>query len=271
MNAELFIDTIRRTTGGAPAHDALVPGKMIRFATSDRRGNYSGWCKLFEDGEGGIYGCWRQGISESWQAHPTRNAEDQESFQIRVKQAKAEAASIEVELRTKCREKSAQLWNKAGVVDIIHPYVASKKIHPFGIRQLRESLIVPVRDNQGVLHGLKFIMPDATKRFKSGTAVTGCYHAIGKVNGKILIAEGYATGASLHEITGYAVACAFNAGNLKPVAEALRVKYPDTMLVLCADDDHLTEGNPGLTKATEASMAISGLLAIPCFPETMEP
>ena len=271
MNAELFIDTIRKTTGGAPAHEALVPGKMIRFSTSDRREDSSGWCKLFEDGEGGIYGCWRQGISESWQAHPERNAEEQKFFQIRVKQAKTEASSIEAELRTKCREKSVQLWDKAGEVDMKHPYVASKKIKPFGIRQLRDSLIVPVRDNQGVLNGLQFIMPDGTKRFKSGTAATGCYHAIGKVNGKILIAEGYATGASLHEITGHAVACAFNVGNLKPVAEALRVKYPDTTLVLCADDDHLTEGNPGLTKATEAAMDVSGLLAVPCFSDTREP
>ena len=68
--------------------------------------------------------------------------------------------------------------------------------------------------------------------------------------------------------TGHAVACAFSAGNLKPVAVALREKYPDTVLVICADDDHLTEGNPGLTKATEAAQSIGGLLAIPCFPAT---
>lgn len=111
-------------------------------------------------------------------------------------------------------------------------------------------------------------MPDGTKRFKSGTAVTGCYHAIGKPNGKILIAEGYATGTTLHEITGHAVACAFSAGNLKPVAMALREKYPDTVLVICADDDHFTEGNPGLTKTTEAARAVDGLLAIPRFPAT---
>ena len=91
---------------------------------------------------------------------------------------------------------------------------------------------------------------------------------IGKPNGKILIAEGYATGATLHESTGHAVACAFNAGNLKPVAETLRAKYPNTELVLCADDDYLTDGNPGLTKATEAARAVGGLLAVPVFPDT---
>jgi putative DNA primase/helicase len=54
------------------------------------------------------------------------------------------------------------------------------------------------------------------------------------------------------------------------LAEALRQKYPDTVLVLCADDDHLTEGNPGITKATEAAQAVHGLLVVPCFPETRE-
>ena len=138
------------------------------------------------------------------------------------------------------------------------------------MKQYKTALLVPVRDAAGTLHGLQFIGPDGVKRFKTGTAVAGCYHAIGKPNGKILIAEGYATGATLHEITGYAVACAFNAGNLKPVAEALRVKYPNAELVLCADDDHLIDGNPGLTKATEAARAVGGLLAVPVFPETGE-
>lgn len=185
-----------------------------------------------------------------------------------MKQAQEEAAIIESEIRASCREKSADLWDKARDVDMKHPYLAAKTIRPFGIRQLRESLLVPVRDAAGTLHGLQFILPDGTKRFKSGTAVTGCYHALGRPNGRILIAEGFATGATLHEITGHAVACAFNAGNLKAVAEALKRKYPDTVLFICADDDQATAGNPGLTKASEAARAVDGLLVVPCFPDT---
>lgn len=268
MSLERFLEKIREVTGGAPAYESLVPLKMIRFATSDRRGDDSGWCKLFEDCESGVFGCWRQGISDNWQSRKNRTPEEQAVFLERVKQAKAEAASIEAELRAKCREKSAKLWEKGRDAEARHHYLATKNIKPHAIRQLSRSLMVPVRDINGVLHGLQFIMPDGTKRFKSGTAVTGCYHAIGKVNGTILIAEGFATGATLHEITGHAVACAFSAGNLKPVAVALREKYPDTALVICADDDHLTEGNTGLTKATEAARSVGGLLAIPRFPAT---
>jgi len=268
VSMESFLEKIREVTGGAPAYEALVPGKMIRFATSDRRGDDSGWCKLFEDCESGVFGCWRQGISDNWQSRKNRTPEEQATFMVQVQQAKAEAASIETELRAKCRDKSAKLWEKGRDVEARHHYLSAKNIKPYGSKQLGRLLMLPVRDINGVLHGLQFIMPDGTKRFKSGTAVTGCYHAIGKPNGKILIAEGYATGATLHEITGLAVACAFSAGNLKPVTVALREKYPDTVLVICADDDHFSEGNPGLSKATEAAKAIGGLLAIPRFPAT---
>ena len=36
-------------------------------------------------------------------------------------------------------------------------------------------------------------------------------------------------------------------------------------LIICADDDSKTEGNPGLTKATEAAQEVGGLLAVPDF------
>ena len=265
---EQFIGAIRKNLGYAPDPGEILPGKMIRFATSDRKEDDAGWCKLFDDGEGGVFGCWRQGIAETWQACANRAPEEQREFLSKVKQAKQEAAGIEAEIRRECREKSAGLWEKGRDVDAKHPYLVTKRIKPHGIRQMRNFLIVPVRDTRGELHGLQFIMPDGSKKFKTGTAVTGCYHAMGKPNGRILIAEGYATGATLHEVTGHGVACVFSAANLKPVTEVLKRKYPGAVLVVCADDDHATEGNPGLTQATEAALAVNVLLAVPCFPAT---
>ena len=66
---------------------------------------------------------------------------------------------------------------------------------------------------------------------------------------------------------------AFNAGNLGPVAQALRVRFPNpnSRLVLCADDDVALDGNPGLTKATEAAQAVAGLLVVPGFGENRDP
>lgn len=266
-----FIEAIRNATGGAPSLSEIIPGKLIRFATSDKRGDESGWCKLFDDQEGGVFGCWRQGINETWQADRQRTPSEQAAFHDRVKKAREEAKRLEAEQRAECRQVSAALWDKGRDVDAKHPYLVAKQVKPYGVRQLKESLLVPVRDSGGTLHGLQFIGPDGSKIFKKGTAVAGCYHAIGKPNGKLLIAEGFATAATLHEITGLAVAVAFNAGNLKPVTEALRAKLPDTLLIVCADDDHAIEGNPGLTKAAEAARAVNGLLAVPTFPATRGP
>jgi phage/plasmid primase-like uncharacterized protein len=52
------------------------------------------------------------------------------------------------------------------------------------------------------------------------------------------------------------------------VAKALRKKHPDLQLILCADDDYQTAGNPGLSKATEAALSTGALLAVPDFGAT---
>jgi phage/plasmid primase-like uncharacterized protein len=92
-------------------------------------------------------------------------------------------------------------------------------------------------------------------------------------DGEILLAEGYATAASIHMATGQTVVAAFTAHNLQPVAEILREQYPDAEITICADNDHhLVEqingtpiGNVGLKKAKEAAAAICATVAVPKF------
>src|SRR5262249_34541072 len=103
------------------------------------------------------------------------------------------------------------------------------------------------------------------KRFLLGGRKSGCCFIIGEPVGALCIAEGYATAASIREATGYAVAVAFDAGNLLSVARSLRSQFPGIDLIFCADDDAATQGNPGLTKARAAAQAVAGLLALPDF------
>ena len=105
-------------------------------------------------------------------------------------------------------------------------------------------------------------------RFKPGRAC-GLLSPIGDFNEPrtILICEGFATGATLHEETGHPVLCAMNAGNLLPVATAARSAWACAELVICADNDRQTEGNPGLTYATAAAKATGAKLIVPEFPE----
>lgn len=53
-----FRAAIMNELGAAP--EAIEPGKLQRFATRDRRGDDAGFCKLFDDQRGGVYGCNRQ-------------------------------------------------------------------------------------------------------------------------------------------------------------------------------------------------------------------
>jgi putative DNA primase/helicase len=69
----------------------------------------------------------------------------------------------------------------------------------------------------------------------------------------------------VHEATGYQTIVAFDAGNLLSVALVIRAKHPRAKIVICADNDVETPGNPGVTAATRAAKAIRGLLAVPTF------
>lgn len=154
-------------------------------------------------------------------------------------------------------------------------YLTSKGVQPHGVRFAAGGwLLVPVRDAAGKLWNVQRIAPDKPstgldKLFLEGGRKSGLWHWCGDPAGAavLLVAEGYATAASLHEATGRAVAVAFDAGNLAHVAKALRKLYPVALLVLCGDDDvHTcarTGKNPGRDKATAAARAVHGLAVFP--------
>jgi putative DNA primase/helicase len=61
------------------------------------------------------------------------------------------------------------------------------------------------------------------------------------------------------------VVVAFDAGNLAPVAKKVRGIYRQSEIFVAADNDAWTPGNPGLTKARAAALAIGGKLLSPDF------
>jgi putative DNA primase/helicase len=160
--------------------------------------------------------------------------------------------------------KAAKLWEAASP-DRAHPYLARKQIPGTGARVVRDQLLVPMRHGPGPLVGLQVIQADGSRKFLTGTPASGAYMTLGKParNGWVVICEGYATGVSIHMATGYCVVVAFSAGNLQPVAAKIRAALPEAVLVLAADDDFQTNGNPGVTAAHAAAAAVSGLVAIP--------
>jgi putative DNA primase/helicase len=99
-----------------------------------------------------------------------------------------------------------------------------------------------------------------------GARIKGCFYRIAGDPDKICIAEGFATAASIQEATGYTVVVAFDAGNLRSVAEAIAKTSSAAELIICADDDWKTKaGNVGVQKAKDAARAVGAKLAIPLF------
>jgi putative DNA primase/helicase len=266
-SASQFREVIR-SAGLSPPND-IEPEKLYRIPGADKRsGNAAGWCKLFADGTGGVYGDWSRGLSATWQAKRCTPFTDSEraAFQRNVAESKANA---ERERRAKQRDAAAKalaIWNDATPVTDEHPYLLRKVVKANGAKLHRGALVVAARDGSEI-HSLQFINDAGEKRFLADGRITGCYFSIGSAKGAtvLCIAEGFATGATIQEVTGYPVAVAFNAGNLEAVAKTMRAKLPDMTIIVCADDDYRTDGNHGLTKAKAAALAVGGKVAIPDF------
>ncbi|CAJ0777718.1 AAA family ATPase [Ralstonia chuxiongensis] len=202
-----------------------------------------------------------------YKAKPVDAAERERRRAERVQRDK-EAEAQRTQEATTAEARCAQMWAEATDETSSHAYVTAKGIKPVGARLRNGALLVPLRDTDGVLHSLQFIQRDGSKTFKKGGSIAGFYCAIGGKPGlsaPLLICEGWATACSLHEATGYPVAAAMNAGNLLAVAQALRAKLGDVPMIICADDDIGTNGNPGLSKAMEAALAADALLVAPNF------
>lgn len=254
----------------------LRDGKVARYELDQgKKGNSNGaLCVYGNAGKpAGWFWSWSDPVKQSWTSFDVNAISDEERRAMKARQAEVNRQRDEEQKRvwSEVAAKAQKLWDACGPAktgDAVHPYLVAKGVKPFGIKALRQSLMVPARNSAGEMTTLQFIQADGQKRFLTGGKIVGSYFSIGKPNAAskvVLICEGFATGATLFEATGYPVAVAFNAWNLRPVAEALRDKFPDYQILICGDNDAATEGNPGLTKAREAAVAIGARFVVPDF------
>jgi len=179
-----------------------------------------------------------------------------------------------------------QIWTTATPAPVDHPYLIAKQIKPHGARLaswertidddgkrqkliIDNCLIIPLFNAAGQIRSLQAIFPDKhplldrNKDFFPGGQLAGLFFWIGGKSETLLVCEGFATAATLHEETGSRVYLAYTAGNLLAVGQTIREKLPNAEIVFCADNDTNTAGNPGLTKATAAAEAVGGSVAAP--------
>ncbi|MBW5285303.1 AAA family ATPase [Burkholderia gladioli] len=265
-----FADAV--SNAGFAAPEIIADGKIHRFdGPEDRKGKKNAWYVLHADGLGaGAFGDWKTGYQSTWtsRAESTLSPAEREAWRARLADIRRAADDERKRMHGRAAAKALSIWERALDATTANPYCQTKRVKPYGLKEFkdRHTLIVPIRNTEKALVNLQFIFADGTKRFLSGGEKAGCCYVFGRGSrDRVLIVEGFATGASLHEATGLPVAVAFDAGNLLAVAKALRASMPRTTIIVCADDDSETDGNPGMARASEAAREIGGLVAVPDF------
>ena len=203
--------------------EIIADGRIHRADAEGRGGKGDAAYLLHLDGvPAGGFENWRDGFGwDNWRADIERALSPAEAAAHRAKleNARREREFEEAKRKTTARKRALSVFEDAALCDA-HPYATRKGVQTHGARRQGDRLVLPLRDAGGTIHSLQFIGADGDKKFLAGGQVRGCYFDIGQPDGVLCVSEGFATGASIHEATGHAVAVAFDACNLAAVAKA---------------------------------------------------
>ncbi|WP_305841029.1 phage/plasmid primase, P4 family [Photobacterium leiognathi] len=260
-------------TGIKPPKEIITDGQIHRFSSNGKTNNKSGYYAFFAHTNGfnaGFFGCWQTNLYSTWSSKHTSVLTDFERTQLEECRAKAERLRQKVhEDRTKYANK---LWTDSEPAPSSHPYLVKKQITECeGIgymrsipccdffmdktrtTHLRNVLIIPIYDQNNNVQSIQAINADGKKFFMKGGKMSGGLFPLVGSTETIYVCEGYATGVSLYQLTKATIIVTFNANNLEKVAPTLSAIYPDSAIIVAADNDHRKEkegkGNKGLEVA----------------------
>lgn len=269
----------------------LTFGKLTRCKTTQDKGKEkNGWYVIHEHRTEknellifGSFGDWRTGDSNKIKVKPGRmSQEERDVMRARQEDAKRRAAEVAANAARRAANRAAFLFKHMPEKGR-SAYLERKQIIGMRVRYAPRTgaLLIPMTTARDQIVGLQVIYPEKqadTGRDKSywphGMSKEGAYHLIGphpEPGEPVLVCEGYATGASLHMATSFAVAIAFDAGNLSAVAKAMRERFPGRALIVCRDDDWKTKRpngepwNPGEEKGSNAALIVGGQVVGPIF------
>ena len=268
--AAQLLDAMQRA-GLTPPREIVLDGKMHRFNSGTKgslgAGDKSGWYVAYSDGiPAGRFGCWRAGMDSTWRADVSRSLTPAEEMAHARRMNEAKAARDAETART--RETAANtveaIWVGCKDADPAHPYLARKGIGINGSRVTGDGrLVVPLYAPDGHLASLQYIDVDGGKLYHSGGQTGGCYWMVGTLDvpGTVYIAEGFATAATIHEVTGRPCVVAYSASNLVPVTGSIRELVGISGgIVIVADND---ASDTGQKYADQAAALHRARVALP--------
>lgn len=169
-------------------------------------------------------------------------------------------------------KKSELFWeysDRTGEAD----YLRRKGVGYYGIRFRNNAYghvaVIPLRDAEGKLWSYQLLNADGTKRVPKNIRTSGLFHVLHPfVNGQpIGLAESYVVAATCYEVVGLPAVTAISSSNLEWIAFVLRRKYPNSPIIILADNDRHLERNKGVEAAIRARdrLCTNCTIAIPDF------
>lgn len=235
----ISIDEFFMQSLGVSISTLVMDGQIHRFSTTGRRRDLDGWYVYYAnpDGDVCITSSWKISEKYIWCSRNGLATEERKEYIRKAKEKAEEQRRAEEE---KAAEEAASIIKGLTLATDDNPYLKRKGVHAYGVYSDSDTLYIPMLNADGEIVSYQTITEDGTKRFKKGGRMKGSFFVIGSPErgDKVYLAEGYATGASIHEATGRACIVAFNAHNLISVAEELKHKY---RLTVIADNDSLKD------------------------------
>jgi putative DNA primase/helicase len=214
--------------------DIIPDGEIHRFK-ADGDKNQDSWYVFY--GDGGAFGNWRTTLRETWfrgDLNDDRKREIRKDVVATQKTAREKTARQHLQTAANARRR----WD-AAKPGTEHPYLTAKNVQSHGLKIEGINLLIPMWHEQR-LWSLQTIAVDGDgfrKRFMWHGRKSGCYLPIGTPGQRVWLAEGYATAATIHEVTGDCVVCAFDASNLIKVAATIRPLFIEREVYIAADND----------------------------------
>jgi putative DNA primase/helicase len=261
-HAEAFRRYIEDTVGSDPGPVIDTGGRRpVRFRISGTKSRSSkpGWYTFHGTGVvNGVFADWRTDKRIKWRPGGEPVAVDREQIARERDERRHQTEDAQARAATEAN----QTWQRATKVNgASHPYLDAKVVGPHGTRQLGDLLLVPMYGPDDTLINLQRIWPDGSRRYLAGARREGAHFVIGDLSaGPIVFAEGFATAASIHQASGYAVVVCFDADSLVTVARWAAHRWAGRQMIVAGDDDwHLVEqGKPN--KGREVAMAAARIL-----------
>ena len=236
----------------------------------------SGWYQLWLNqsvpfGRVGDYRISTDQPTATWLPENKKSYRMTKAHKEEIVRLQKEAEIKKAEKYSKAAKKAQTLWEQATPCEK-HPYLEKKGVLSYGLREDKKgNLMIPLYDTNLSIVGLQYINNEGKKLFLTGSRKSGSFFILGqevlKSSDTIYYAEGYATGASVHQDMSMPVFIAFDAYNLEKVTKAVFEKLKDRKHVFIADNDDSKTGEKEAIKAKQWIIKNKGMAEVH-MPET---